>query len=220
VRTPNDLAPHNECPRCGIIYAKYENRVEKETHSYPKHESIQEKSSSPALKVMGALFFVCCFVTVYFVLVPKPISDISKSTNNAPKSTSDIPEMTNNVPNPTSDVPEETTNNVPNPTSNIPEPINDAPKPTNDLPKRNSTKDTQVTLLSTTRCGYCKLAKNYLDKHNINYIELDVEQSEEGRRLYNELNGRGVPIILIGDTRINGYDEEILKQVLQKENLL
>jgi glutaredoxin len=77
-----------------------------------------------------------------------------------------------------------------------------------------------VILLTTARCGFCKLAKNYLDKHDILYTELDVEQSEKGRRLYEELNGRGVPIILIGDTRIDGYSEETLREALQKENLL
>lgn len=162
VRTPYDLAPHGECPRCGIVYAKYENLIEKESHSYPKREPTPEKSSRHAFIILGAIILVFCLVPVYFFLVDKP-------------------------------------------TVNDSQPI--------------STENTRVTLLSTTRCGYCKLAKNYLDKHNIDYIELDVEQSVEGRRLYNELNGRGVPIILIGDTRINGYNEEMLKQALQKEKL-
>jgi len=162
VRTANDLAPDGECPMCGIVYAKYENRAEKESHFSPKREHISEKSSRPTFILFGTIILIFCLVPVYFFLVDKPAGDDSQ-------------------------------------------PI--------------STEDTQVILLSTTRCGYCKLAKNYLDKHSIDYLELDVEQSAEGRRLYNELKGRGVPIILIGDTRINGYDEEMLKQALQKENL-
>jgi glutaredoxin len=160
---PSDLMPHSECPRCGIIYAKHENRTEKESHFSPKREQTSEKSNLPMFLLLGTIILIFCFVPVYFFLINKPAGDESQP---------------------------------------------------------NLTKDIQVTLLSTTRCGYCKLAKNYLEKHSIDYIEWDVEQSEEGRNFYNELNGRGVPIILIGDTRINGYDEEMLKQALQKENLL
>jgi len=148
---------------CGIIYAKYENRIEKDVHSYPKPEQTSKKSNLPMFLLLGTIILIFCLVPVYFFLIDKPAGDESQP---------------------------------------------------------NLTKDIQVTLLSTTRCGYCKLAKNYLEKHSIDYIEWDVEQSEEGRNLYNELKGRGVPIILIGNTRINGFDEKTLKQALQKENLL
>lgn len=63
-----------------------------------------------------------------------------------------------------------------------------------------------VVLYSTTWCGFCRKARNYLRANNIPFTEYDVEQSEKGKRDYRKLNGRGVPILLIGDKRMNGFN--------------
>ncbi len=43
------------------------------------------------------------------------------------------------------------------------------------------------------------------------YIEYDIERSPEGRRQYDALRGRGVPILTVGDTVVRGYNRrEIL----------
>ena len=46
-------------------------------------------------------------------------------------------------------------------------------------------------------------------------MELDVEKSAEGKQEYRELKGRGVPIILVGDQRMNGYDQARLEGMLR-----
>jgi glutaredoxin len=63
----------------------------------------------------------------------------------------------------------------------------------------------KVIIYTTTWCGVCKKAKSYFKAHDIPYQEYDVESSEKGRRDYKKLKGRGVPIILVGNRRMNGF---------------
>jgi len=71
--------------------------------------------------------------------------------------------------------------------------------------KKKNKRGSRVVIYSTTRCGYCKKAKRHFSKNNIAYTEYDVEKSSKGKRDYKKMNGTGVPIILVGNTRINGF---------------
>lgn len=64
----------------------------------------------------------------------------------------------------------------------------------------------QVVMYSTTWCGVCKRARNYFRANNIPFQEYDIENTERGRRDYARLNGRGVPIILYGKRRMDGFN--------------
>jgi glutaredoxin len=74
----------------------------------------------------------------------------------------------------------------------------------------------KVVLYTTQRCGYCRKARRFLDREDIPYTEYDVETSKKGKRDYEKLNGRGVPIILVGDQRMNGFDEARMASMLKK----
>jgi glutaredoxin len=65
---------------------------------------------------------------------------------------------------------------------------------------------TQVILYSASWCGYCKKARAYFKQEAIPFEEYDIETSDRGRLDYAQLNGRGVPIILFGKQRMNGFD--------------
>ena len=73
----------------------------------------------------------------------------------------------------------------------------------------------RVKLLTTTWCGYCRLARAYLTNRGIPFEDLDVEKSVQGKQEYRELNGRGVPIILVGNQRMNGYSQARLETMLR-----
>ena len=62
-----------------------------------------------------------------------------------------------------------------------------------------------VVMYSTSWCGYCKKAARHFRKNNIPFTERDIEKSETAAREYKKLRGRGVPVILIGDQRMNGF---------------
>jgi glutaredoxin len=66
--------------------------------------------------------------------------------------------------------------------------------------------DNKIVLYSASWCGYCKQARQYFEAHNIPYTEYDVEKSEKGKRDYKRMGARGVPVILIGDRRMNGFN--------------
>ena len=70
-----------------------------------------------------------------------------------------------------------------------------------------------VVLYGTEWCGFCKRARRYFQAQGIAYKEYDVEKTAKGRRDYKKLNGHGVPIILIGDKRMNGFSPGRFKQL-------
>ncbi len=78
----------------------------------------------------------------------------------------------------------------------------------------------QVTMFTTTWCGYCKRARAYLNKMGIPFVEYDVEHDEFGKREYKKLNGRGVPVILVGNQRMNGFSAPSLEKLLRNAGLL
>ncbi len=69
-------------------------------------------------------------------------------------------------------------------------------------------KTRTVIMYSTSWCGYCKKAAKHFRKHGIPFKEYDIEKSQKGARDYKKLNGRGVPIILVGKQRMNGFSAE------------
>lgn len=63
----------------------------------------------------------------------------------------------------------------------------------------------KVVIYTTAWCGICKKAKKYFRKNNIAYVAYDVEKSRNGKRDYKALRGKAVPIIIVGDKRMNGF---------------
>ena len=73
----------------------------------------------------------------------------------------------------------------------------------------------KVVLYTTQRCGYCKKAKRYLKANNIRYTEYDVETNRKGQRDFKKLKATGVPVILVGDQRMNGFSEGKMQAMLR-----
>lgn len=74
----------------------------------------------------------------------------------------------------------------------------------------------QVTIYTTDWCGICTKAKRYFKQQRVPFREYDVEKSAKGRRDYRQLNGSGVPIILVGKQRMNGFSAERFDQLYQQ----
>ena len=73
-----------------------------------------------------------------------------------------------------------------------------------------------VVMYSTSWCGYCKQARRYFQHNNIAFAEYDVEKSDKGKRDYKKMNGRGVPIILVGDKRMNGFSPGAFEKIYRQ----
>ena len=76
----------------------------------------------------------------------------------------------------------------------------------------------RVVLYATEWCGYCAKTRELFAKHGVDYVELDVERSEEGRRGHAGLGGGGVPVVVINDqTVIRGYRPDAILRALGRE---
>ena len=75
-----------------------------------------------------------------------------------------------------------------------------------------------VVMYSANWCGVCKRAKAYFDDQGINYDEYDVENDPQGRQDYARLGSRGVPIILVGDRRMDGFSKARFEQLYTADN--
>jgi glutaredoxin 3 len=73
-------------------------------------------------------------------------------------------------------------------------------------------------IYTTNYCPYCRAAKAFLDGKGLKYKEIDVTKDPAmKRRVMEEIGWRTVPIILINQKLIGGYDE---LRALEKEKKL
>lgn len=79
------------------------------------------------------------------------------------------------------------------------------------LPKQGST---DVVIYTTEWCPYCKILRNTLEQYKIPHSEYDTEKSIQGFAGYWVLRGRGVPVSVIGETVIHGYDGQVITDAL------
>ncbi|TRO11369.1 glutaredoxin family protein [Ectopseudomonas mendocina] len=63
----------------------------------------------------------------------------------------------------------------------------------------------RVIMYSAAWCGYCKQARQYFRRNGISFVEYDIEKNQNARRAYNAIGGNGVPVILVGSKRLNGF---------------
>lgn len=64
-----------------------------------------------------------------------------------------------------------------------------------------------VVMYSASWCGVCTRARRFFRDQGIPFRERDIEQDESARREFDRMNGSGVPIILVGGKRMNGFSE-------------
>jgi NADH-dependent peroxiredoxin subunit F len=71
-----------------------------------------------------------------------------------------------------------------------------------------------VTVYSTQYCQYCRMAKAFLDKHGVPYESIDVGSDSTAAEKMIELSGqRGVPVIVVDDEVIVGFDSQRLNEL-------
>jgi len=72
-----------------------------------------------------------------------------------------------------------------------------------------------VTIYSTPTCHFCHLAKDFFNERGVKYTEYDVLADIDKRREMMERSGQlGVPVIMIGDEIIIGFDEPRISELL------
>jgi glutaredoxin 3 len=72
-----------------------------------------------------------------------------------------------------------------------------------------------VTIYSTPTCHFCHMTKDYLTEHKVAYTDYDVAHDLAKRQEMIQKSGQmGVPVILIGDELIVGFDKEKIASTL------
>ena len=74
----------------------------------------------------------------------------------------------------------------------------------------------EVIMLGTWWCPYCYQARRYLSSRGISYCEYDIERSAEGEKLFNDVNGQVIPVLLVDKYMMSGFDESRLESLLLK----
>lgn len=78
-------------------------------------------------------------------------------------------------------------------------------------------KGTQVTLYSTSWCTYCAKTRDFLNRHHIAYRDFDIEKSRQARQQFDALGGIGVPLVVVNQQVIRGYNPPLILQYLDKQ---
>jgi len=74
----------------------------------------------------------------------------------------------------------------------------------------------KVVLYGTAWCGYCAKTRDYFRKNHIDFVDLDIEKSPAALKAHKELGGGGVPVVLIGNRKITGYDADAFQAAIRK----
>ncbi len=72
-----------------------------------------------------------------------------------------------------------------------------------------------VTIYSTPSCHFCHMAKDFFKEKNVAYTDYNVAADPEKRKELIEKSGQmGVPVILIGDQMVIGFNKPKVVQLL------
>jgi glutaredoxin-like YruB-family protein len=72
-----------------------------------------------------------------------------------------------------------------------------------------------IRVFSTPTCVYCIVLKKWLDEKGVSYDEVDVSQDEEAQKEMVQKTGQmGVPVIMIDEEVVVGFDKERIAKIL------
>ncbi len=71
-----------------------------------------------------------------------------------------------------------------------------------------------VTVFTSDTCGYCHALKEYLRERHVSYTEKNISTDMGARRELVSKGYMGVPVVLVGDETIVGFDKIKLDEML------
>ena len=72
---------------------------------------------------------------------------------------------------------------------------------------RSIDSDCDAVVFTTATCPYCHKAKDLLNKEEVEWCEYDINESEGNYDLFKAHGGNGVPLAIIGNTKLSGFNE-------------
>jgi glutaredoxin 3 len=74
----------------------------------------------------------------------------------------------------------------------------------------------ELIMISLSTCPVCIKARAWLDAQGIPHRELVVDQSPEAQRIAKRMDLRVVPVFVIGDQQISGFDRDVLTALIRQ----
>lgn len=78
---------------------------------------------------------------------------------------------------------------------------------------RLETGDDRIVMLAAEWCGYCRKQRQDFERANVRYRVFDVD-TPEGDRAAQALGTRSVPVTVIGQNVVRGYQTDALQEKL------
>ena len=64
---------------------------------------------------------------------------------------------------------------------------------------------------------HCDQARQFLIANNVHYIEYDIGKSPQGRAQFDQLGGKSVPLLIINNQMIKGYNPQQIQLALTSQ---
>jgi len=79
----------------------------------------------------------------------------------------------------------------------------------------------KVTIYSASWCGFCRMAKDYLNSKKVAFKDIDVdEDADAARYIVGKTGQAGVPVLEIGNETILGFDRPKIDAALSANHLV
>lgn len=73
----------------------------------------------------------------------------------------------------------------------------------------------KITIYSTPTCGYCRMAKDYLQSRNVPFTDIDVSLDQtKAQEMFDKSGQFGVPVIDIDGKIIIGFDKRRIEELV------
>ena len=74
----------------------------------------------------------------------------------------------------------------------------------------------EVLLLTTSLSPYSAKTRAFLKDNNVKFTEYDIETSDKGRQTFEHFKGRRVPLVVISNRVVEGYNEFEMDKLLRR----
>lgn len=74
--------------------------------------------------------------------------------------------------------------------------------------------DKKITVYTSDTCPYCIATKEYLNSNKISFIEKNITNSDDARSELLKMGYMSVPLIIIDENIVEGFDQEKLADIL------
>jgi mycoredoxin len=71
-----------------------------------------------------------------------------------------------------------------------------------------------VMVFGTSTCPYCKAARTFFAEQNIAFTDFVIDQSTDARRRFATLHSEAVPVVIVGERKIIGWQPQAVQDAL------